>query len=119
MDVLNTLAQDANEDRIFDNQLNSVSRLDGGYTQTFKITNTLDSIRIKIAPYMQWAVFLGLSIAVLLIIYNGFLLVTNNVSDMKLEKAKSNIINILTGVAVLTGFYLIIRLVVSLLANFS
>jgi hypothetical protein len=55
----------------------------------------LDWLRQNINPYIQRAVYLGLSIAVILLIYNGFLMVTNAVhKEGEAAKIKKNIINI-------------------------
>jgi hypothetical protein len=48
-------------------------------------------------------VYIGLSIAVILLIYNGFLMVTNAVhKEGETAKIKKNIINIVIGVIILT-----------------
>ena len=82
----------------------------------YKITNTLDWFRNNINPYLQWAVYIGLSLAVVLLIYNGLLMVTNAIhKEGETAKIKKNIINIVIGVLILTGFYFIIKLAVSLI----
>lgn len=70
-----------------------------------------------ISPYMQWIIFLGMTLSVILIIYNGFVIVTNAWDDSKLKSAKGNITNILIGVLVLWGFYFILRITSGLLLN--
>ncbi len=76
----------------------------------------MDRFRNNINPYLQWAVYIGLSVAVILLIYNGLLMVTNAVhKEGEIAKIKKNIINIVIGVVILTGFYFIIKLAVSLI----
>lgn len=62
----------------------------------YKITGTLDRIRNNIQPYLQWMVFLGLTLAVILLIWNGFHLVTNSaIGGGDPKTAKENIKNII------------------------
>lgn len=81
------------------------------------MANTLDSIRIKIAPYLQWLFFIGLGAAVILIIYNGILLMTGAVSGEDYKKVTGRIKNIAIGVGVLTGFAIIIRVFIAILSS--
>jgi hypothetical protein len=58
--------------------------------------------------------YIGLSLAVLGIIYNWFLMVTNSIhGNGTSEKVKSRIMNISIGVWLLTGFYVIIQLLLA------
>jgi hypothetical protein len=118
MQMLDNFAHKVNkEDRIQDTALNDISNIQWQYASEYKITNTLDSIRIQIAPYIQWTMYIWLSLAVLWIIYNGFLMVTNSIHENGTsEKVKNRIINICIGVGLLTWFYIIIQL---LLASIS
>lgn len=70
-----------------------------------------------ISPYVQWIVFFGMSLSVILIIYNGFLILTNAWDDGQIKTAKDNVINIVIGVLVLGWFYFILRIVSGLLLN--
>jgi 5-hydroxyisourate hydrolase-like protein (transthyretin family) len=71
MQMLDNFANKVNkDDRIQDTALNDTSNIQGQYASEFKIANTLDSIRIQIAPYIQRTMYIGLSLAVLGIIYN-------------------------------------------------
>ncbi len=67
-----------------------------------------------ISPYVQWLIFFGMSLSVIMIIYNGFLIVSDPGGD-KTKSAKENIKNIVIGVLVLGGFYFIMRIVSGLL----
>jgi hypothetical protein len=63
----------------------------------------LDWFRQNINPYLQWTVYIGLSIAVILLIYNGLLMVTNAIhKEGETAKVKKNIMNIVIGVIILT-----------------
>jgi hypothetical protein len=73
----------------------------------------LDALRIAIAPYLQRAAYIALAVATIGIIYNGFLLVTG---QGDLGAARTSITNILIGVIIVTGFYAIIRIFVSLMS---
>lgn len=116
--VLDNFANRVNEDqRVQDNQLNDISNIQWQYASEYKITNTLDSIRIQIAPYIQWIMYIGLSVAVILIIYNGLLMVTNGVHDQwSVDKLKTRMLNIAVGVGILTWFYLILQLALALIS---
>lgn len=80
---------------------------------------TLDWVRMEIWTYINWAVFIGLSIAVILIIYNWLLLVTTSMNESVLEKVKTRLMYLWVWVLIMTGFYVIIQLVMSLLANIT
>lgn len=118
MEVLDTVAQNANPpwNKIQDTALDTASDTQWWYTKQYKIANTLDYIRKNIAPYLQRAVYIGLVVAVILLIYNGLLMVTNAIhKEGDIAKVKKNLINITIGVLLLTGFYAIIKIVVGLI----
>lgn len=113
--ILDNVKDQANEDyRIQDTALDSVTDLEWSYGG--KMANTLDWLRKNINPYIQWVVYIWLSTAVILLIYNWFLMVTNAVhQEGEFDKVKKRFIYILVGVLLLTWFYFIIKLVVALL----
>ena len=115
--ILDTVVSNANTDyKIQQTALDSATDKQWSYTSSYKIANTLDWLRNNINSYLQWAVYIGLSVAVILLIYNGFLMVTNAIhKEWETAKVKKNIINIAIGVIVLTGFYFIVKLTVSLI----
>jgi hypothetical protein len=97
---LDSVAEKANQDSfIQDTQLNTVSNLQGSYPSEFRIANTLDALRIGIAPYLQWFIYIALALATIGIIYNGFKLVTGQ--EESIAGAQKNIINILIGVGIM------------------
>ena len=116
--ILDNVAGEVNEDTgIQETQLNRVSRQEWGYAARFTISNTLDSIRIRLAPYLQWAVYIGLALAVIFIIYNWFLMVTWSLhSQWERSAVQKRLMMIIIGVLLLTGFYFVIRLIV-IIAN--
>jgi len=115
--ILDNVVSEANDEyKIQQTSLDTATDKQWAYASQYKIANTLDWLRNNINPYLQWAVYIGLSVAVILLIYNGFLMVTNAIhKEWEAEKIKKNIINILIGVVILTGFYFIIKLMVSLI----
>ncbi len=78
-EVLDRVAGEANVGtRIQDTQLDRISSVaDQQFASKYQIANTLNSFRIKVAPYLQWFMFIGLSIATVMIIITGFQLVTS------------------------------------------
>lgn len=117
LDLFNDIVHEANKgDPIQETALDNVSRTDSAISWPYTIARTLDSIRIKAAPYLQWFMFVWLSLSVIYIIYAWFQLVTSATSDYDLKKARGKIKNVIIGVLVITGFYIIIRVALSLVA---
>ncbi len=100
--------------------LNSVSETDWSYPAVYKISNTLESIRKKIYPYLDRIVYLWTTIAVMLIIYNWISLIIEGFKwEANFWKLK-NIKNIALWLAVLRWFWAIIKLwviIINLLAG--
>ena len=117
MVILDTVVDKANEDyKIQQSALDGVTDQQWSYQSQYKIANTLDYLKNNLNPYIQWAIYIWLSAAVILLIYNGFLMVTNSIHKQgDMSKVKKNISYIVIGVLLLTGFYFIIQLVVSLI----
>lgn len=115
--ILDNVVSEANDEyKIQQTALDQATDKQWAYASPYKIANTLDWFRNNINPYLQWAVYIWLSVAVILLIYNGLLMVTNAIhKEWEVAKIKKNIINIVIGVIVLTGFYFIIKLAVSLI----
>lgn len=99
------------ETRLDDN-LNTNSQAFG---PTNRISNTLDQIRENLDPFVQRMVFIGLSGAVILIIWNAFSLSTSGVvgNDTQSKEIKDKIFNIAKWVVVITAAFFIIRLLLS------
>lgn len=80
-----------------------------------KISNTLDSIRSMIWPYLQWMLYIWLAWWTILIIRNGFLLTTSFGDEWKKKDIVARIKNILIGILIITWFYFLIKLVLALI----
>lgn len=115
--ILDKVVKEANQDsKIQQTALDGVTDQAWSYAKQYKIANTLDWLRNNINPYLQRAIYIWLSVAVILLIYTGFLMVTNSVhGEWDMAKIKKRFINILIGVLLLTGFYFIIKLVTALI----
>lgn len=114
--ILNKVVQNANDGQawyqIQDSALDYVEAGPGKY----RIHNTLEWVRQHISPYIQWMVYIWLTTAVILLIYNGLLLVTWWIHEAwKREKVRWNMLNIWIWVLILTGFYVIFKVVIALI----
>jgi hypothetical protein len=114
---LDRVVEESNADyKIQQTALDGATDLQWSYQSQYKIANTLDWLRKNINPYLQRVVYIWLSAAVILLIYNGFLMVTNSLhGEWDMAKLKKRFIYIVIGVILITGFYFIIQLVISLL----
>ncbi|PZM87255.1 MAG: hypothetical protein DLD55_02305 [candidate division SR1 bacterium] len=82
----------------------------------YQITNTLERITKNIQPYIQWILYIGLVGATILLIWNGFRLVTNSsIGGGDIKTVKENIKSILIGVLIMSGFLVIIKLVMAIM----
>lgn len=120
---LNRIVQTSNSNfKSQQTQLDDVSATSTwGTWDKYKITSTLGNISGQIEPYLQWLTFIGLTGAVILLMRNGFKLVTNSsgmVDGWDIKTVKGNIQNIIIGVVILTWFVAIIKIVVWLLNFF-
>ncbi len=100
-----------NKDWVQDTQLDNVQWRD--------VESTLESVRREVGYYINWAVFIWLSVSVILIIYNWLLLITTSMNESVLWKVKTRLLYLWIWVLVLTWFYIIIQVVMSLLANIT
>jgi len=78
---------------------------------------TLTDIKDNSNWYIQWLWFIWLSIALVLIIYNGMLLLWNFTWEDKFSKVKKRFLSLILWVVVLTTWYVIIKLVMSLISQ--
>jgi len=80
------------------------------------VTNTLASIKDESTGYLQWIAYIGLWIALILIIYNGIMLLISGITGSdEIWKFKKRFINLTLWVVVLTSGYLIVKFVVSII----
>ena len=70
-----------------------------------------------IPNYIQWTIYFALIIAMILIIYNGVVIITAQGDEGKLNSAKTRLVALLAGVVLLFAFPTLIKLVVSLISN--
>ena len=115
MDLLNQVVERSNEEhKIQDTKLDGITSV-WSYGPAYRLTNTLEYIKNNIHPYIQWVVYLGLAVATIMLIYNGFLMVTNVIHEKgELSKIKGNFVWIGIGVVILTGFYYLIDIVLAI-----
>ena len=104
-------------DKIQETYLDTISDAWGENPQS-KITNTLSTVRGKLGPYIQWAVYVGLVLSTAWLIICGFIMVTGWVTNTWFDKIKTKVINALLGVFILSGFYVIIKLMVGAINMF-
>ncbi len=82
------------------------------------VTWVLENVRDQgLWPYINWAVFIWLSIAVILIIYNWILLIATSMNDSTIGKVKNRLIYLVLWVVLLTWFYFVIAIITSVLQN--
>jgi len=113
--VLNNLEKKANPTQ--QTKLDKVSDVWWSYSSDMKISNTLDSIRENLWPYMQWWVFIWLSLAVIFVIYNWLLLTLSPVKEEWMAKVKKRLMYLIIWIIWITGFSVIIKLVMSMVEN--
>lgn len=117
IDIIGKVVENSNEEYgIQDSPLERVDENQWAYPLAYRMTNTLDSVRINIAIYIQWAIFVGLSLAVLGLIIIGFNMVTNTITSQgTMDKVKKWVKSIIIGVVIITWFYAFLRLIIAVI----
>ena len=119
MQVFETFVDKTNDNgrySIQDTALDDVSDLQWTYARQYKISNTLDFIRQEIDPYLQRAAYIWLVASTVWLIICWFLLVTGWIwKSAWFEKVKWKIFNALIWVFLLSGFYLVVKLFISVI----
>lgn len=105
VDVLKSKAQDT--------KLNDIPMAEGSETPIY---DTFKEISNRVGPYIQWAIYIWLSVATILLIFNWVLLVVSPLKDTY-ANVKTRVTSIFLWVATLTWFFLIIKLLMSIIAN--
>ena len=122
MQVFETFVDEANDEgrySIQETALDGVTDLQWVYPRQYKISNTLDYIRQEIDPFLQRAAYIGLVASTAGLIICWFLMVTWWIGKSSwFEKVKSKIFNALIGVFLLSGFYLVVKLFISIINMF-
>lgn len=115
-EVVATIADRANEDlKIQETKFDKIHNK-WSYGKNYQMTNTLEWIRKNIQPYLQWIIYIGLAGATILLIWNGFRLVTNSAIKWgDIKTVKWNIQSILLGVLIMTSFLIIIKIVMAVM----
>ena len=88
--------------------------------ESWKSTGLKDSIKgLKedVPWYIQWMTYIWLGLALLAIIYNGIILLTNLWDKSKLGVVKKRLISITVWVVFVVSAYLVLELVMSLIWN--
>ena len=101
---------------IKDNNVQNTA-LDNVWWSSKWVYDTLDSIKNNSSWYMQWIWLIWLAIAFILIIYNGMMLLWNFTGEDKLAKSKKKFVSLILWVIILTSWFVIIKLVVSLISQ--
>lgn len=79
----------------------------------FSITRTLCSVKVHMRDYLQYVMFIWLTAATILLIRNGFKIVTAEDREKQMWAFKKNLLYIVIWVSLLIWFYYIIDIFVS------
>ena len=115
--ILDNIKDEANEEyKIQETALDTATDRQWSYQSSRKISNTLDYLRTHISTYLQRIVFVWLTLAVIWLIWNGLMMVLQPVNKQwDMATVKKNIVNIAIWVIILTWFYAIIKIIVSVI----
>lgn len=80
----------------------------------YTFSNTLCIIRDNLYSYLQYAVYIWLAVATILLVRNGFTLVVSKDNEAQFKKVIKNMMNIGIWVLLLLGFYIILEIFVSI-----
>ena len=123
--ILETVKKNANakkSEEVQKTQLdNTTSKwcTDIGVDSRFTFTRTLCYIKNNVWSYLQYVMFIWLTAATILIIRNGFKLVTSDDREKQISTFKKNLIYIIIWVALLLGFYYFLDIYVWIINLFS
>lgn len=82
--------------------------------ERFTIFKTLCYIKEELHNYLQYVIYIGLSAAVMLLIWNGFKLITASNREEQMKKFTTNLKYIIIWVILLVSFYAIIEIFVTI-----
>lgn len=85
----------------------------------YTITKTLCYVKNNVWSYLQYVMFIWLTAATIIIIWNGFKLVTSPNREKEMEAFKKNIVYIIIWVTLLLGFYYFLDIYVWIVNLFS
>lgn len=116
LDTFHDKANNSSSNRVQRTDLDTISSgpckelsVDGRFT----ITRTLCNIKASVWDYLQYIMYIGLAAATILLIWNGFKLVTSSDREKQMTTFKKNLIYIIIWVVLLVAFYFIIDVFVS------
>jgi len=92
---------------------------DIGTDSRFTFTRTLCYVKNNMWSYLQYIMFIWLTVATILIIRNGFKLVTSSDREKQMTTFKKNLVYIIIWVVLLTWFYYFIDIYVWIINLFS
>ncbi len=108
-EILNGLKDDNVQNTALDNAVS---------TSTKWVKSTLSAIKQSSTGYLQWLAYIGLWIALILIIYNGIrLLISGITGSDEVSKFKKRFISLVLWVVIITSWYIIIKFVISILGE--
>ena len=119
VNVLDSFYSQANKnssDRVQNTELDNVNSTycnELSVDRRFSISRTLCNIKMNLGDYLQYFLYVGLTAATILLIWNGFKLVTSSDRDKQMTTFKKNLIYIIIWVVLLVAFYFIIDVFVS------
>lgn len=116
LDTINTKANGSKADRVQDTQLNNVTSkaCTLWVKSNFTITRTLCYIKENIKSYLQYVIYIWLAVATIIVIWNGFLLVTSSNREAQMTNFKKNMWFLVIGIVLIIGFYFILDVFVSI-----
>lgn len=123
--ILTTVKQNANASRSEEVQKTELDQTtskyckDIGLDSRFTFTRTLCYIKNNIWSYLQYVMYLWLTAATILLIWNWFKLVTSQDREKEMKKFTKNLIYIIIWVTLLLGFYYFIDIYVWIINLFS
>lgn len=111
MEIFENVSSATNKDlQVQENQLNKVSNTEWTYASQYKISNTLSSISNHISPYLDWIVYIGTALAIILVIYNWLMLVLWQFSTEDHNKTLGKLKQIAIWILILRGFRWILKI---------
>jgi len=86
------------------------------WANTKWVTDTLVAVKQSSGGYLQWIAYLGLGISLILIVYNGIMLLISGITGSdEMWKFKKRFVSLILWVVILTSWYIIIKFVVSII----
>lgn len=114
--ILEKVRDKANNDRWYEIQDTALDNImeNAPKTNPYRIHSTLELVRRKINVYLQWMMYIGLSVATILLIYNGFLMVTGAFhKSWDFSEVKKNVSRIIVWVLIMSAFWAIVKLILA------